>query len=239
MIRRYVAEFLGTFAIVFFGCGAIITLQGRGDAHLMVNAVFGLVVAASIYALGHISAAHFNPAISVGFAAVGKFPWRYVAPYALAQCLGAIAASSLHAALFPSQAAAVSFGATMPALDLVRTLVIEATITFFLMLVIVSVATDRRVDGAAPGLAIGMAVALCGLFAGPMTGCSMNPARSLGPALFARGQALAQYGVYVVGPIVGAVAAAALYEAIRGGDHHGQGAPNDLSEALRKVERLS
>ncbi|HWD38815.1 MAG TPA: aquaporin, partial [Fimbriimonas sp.] len=88
MIRRYVAEFLGTFAIVFFGCGAIATLHGQEAAHLMVNAVFGLVVAASIYALGHISAAHFNPAVTIGFAVAKRFPWRYVGPYVVAQALG-------------------------------------------------------------------------------------------------------------------------------------------------------
>ncbi len=224
MIRRLAAEFLGTFAIVFFGCGAIAT----GGSPLAVNAVFGLVVAASVYALGHISAAHFNPAVSVAFALVRRFPWRAVAPYVAAQCLGAVLASSAHALLFPRLAAPVRYGATLPNVDLPRTVGVEALLTFFLMLVIVSVATDRRTDGAVPGLAIGMAVAACGLFGGPLTGCSMNPARSLGPALWS-GSVL---WPYLLGPLVGAGLAALAYEAIRGGAEHGKGAPNDLAEAL-------
>ncbi|AIE86287.1 MIP/aquaporin family protein [Fimbriimonas ginsengisoli] len=237
MWRRYVAEGLGTFAIVFFGCGAIASLAGQPAAHLMVNAVFGLVVAASIYALGHISAAHFNPAVTVAFAVAKRFPWRYVPTYVASQLAGALAASGLHAVLFGGLAKAVGFGATQPTVDLARCLGIEATLTFFLMLVIISVATDRRANGAVPGLAIGMAVALCGLFGGPLTGCSMNPARSLAPALFAGGPALAAYWPYLVGPVIGACLAALVYEAIRGGDEHGQGAPNDLELALEKVRQ--
>ncbi len=108
--------------------------------------------------------------------------------------------------------------------------------TFFLMLVIIAVATDRRVNGAVPGLAIGLTVVFDVLIGGPVTGGSMNPARSLGPALFAGGAALANYWIYVVGPTLGAVIAARLYEAIRGGEQHAQGAPNDLYEALTEIE---
>src|ERR1700685_1449394 len=102
MMRRYIAEFLGTFAIVFFGCGTIATLAAGGGltAHLAINSVFGLVVAAAVYTLGHISAAHFNPAVSIGFASAGRFPWKYVAPYIAAQALGAIAASAVHFVFF-------------------------------------------------------------------------------------------------------------------------------------------
>lgn len=142
--------------------------------------------------------------------------------------MNALAASGLHALLFGSLASAASYGATMPTVDLARCVGIEAVLTFFLMLVIVSVATDGRVDGAVPGLAIGTAVAMCGLFGGPLTGCSMNPARSLAPAVFAGRRALADLWPYFVGPVLGAVLAAVVYEAIRGGDEHGQGAPNDL-----------
>lgn len=235
MNRRYVAEFLGTFAIVFFGCGSILSLVGKGDAHLMVNLVFGLVVAASIYALGHISAAHFNPAVTIAFAVAKRFPWKFVPGYVVAQMLGAIVASALHAFLLPGTAKAAAFGATIPSLDVSRALVTEVLLTFFLMLVIISVATDRRANGAIPGLAIGMAVALCGLFGGPLSGCSMNPARSLGPALYAAPMALPVLWIYFVGPVIGAVLGATIYEAIRGGDEHGQGAPNDLEMALEKV----
>lgn len=227
MRRRLAAEFLGTFAIVFFGCGAIAT----GGSPLAVNAVFGLVVAAAVYALGHISAAHFNPAVSVAFALAGRFPWRAVAPYVSAQAFGAVAASSSQAFLFGERVAAVRYGATLPHVDPLRTLGIEAILTFFLMLVVASVATDRRTDGAVPGLAIGMAVAACGLFGGPLTGCSMNPARSLGPALFAG----SVFWPYLLGPTLGAGAAALVYEAIRGGDEHGKDAPNDLEMALERT----
>lgn len=235
MIRRYVAEFLGTFAIVFFGCGAIATLHGQPAAHFMVNAVFGLVVAASIYALGHISAAHFNPAVTVGFAVAKRFPWKYAAPYIAAQVLGAVFGSFLHFAMIGDLASAVSFGATMPSGAAGVSVGMEVCLTFFLMLVIISVATDRRVNGAVPGLAIGMAVALCGLFGGPVSGCSMNPARSLGPAIFGGGAALGSYWIYVVGPVIGAALAAVVYEWVRGGDEHGKGAPNDLEVALERI----
>lgn len=216
MLRRCVAEFLGTFAIVFFGCGAIATLASHGVAgHLAINAVFGLTVAFAIYALGHVSAAHFNPAVTVAFAAGRHFPWREVPGYIIAQVLGAVAASGLHAAFFADQAREVSFGATLPALDLARTLAVEVVMTFFLMLVIVSVATDKRANPAIPGIAIGMTVAVCGLFAGPLTGSSLNPARSLAPSLFAGGTALSTVWVYLVGPVIGACLAAWTYAYVR------------------------
>lgn len=238
MMRRYVAEFIGVFLIVFFGCGAVATLAGGGSAaHLAVNLVFGLTVAGAVFSLGHISAAHFNPAVSVAFAIAGRFPWRYVLPYILAQLLGALAGAALQGALFPVLAGAVAYGSTMPGMDVLRAAGIEATITFFLMLVIISVATDRRVNGAVPGLAIGGTVALCGLFAGPLTGSSMNPARSLGPALIAGGEAMQALPLYLIAPVIGAAAAALLYEAIRGGDEHAQGAPNDLEIALEKISK--
>lgn len=235
MIRRYAAEFLGTFAIVFFGCGAIATLAHSQASVLAINAVFGMTVAAAIYALGHISAAHFNPAVTIGFALARRFPWKYVPLYILAQVLGAACASGLHFLLIPDLASSVSFGATIPTLEPIRALGIEAILTFFLMLVIISVATDRRVDGAVPGLSIGITVALCGLFGGPLTGCSMNPARSFGPELFSGGNSLSTMWLYIVGPIIGAGIAALVYEAIRGGDHHAQGAPNDLELSLLRI----
>lgn len=209
--RRCVAELLGTFAIVFFGCGSIVTLQQQ-DAHLMVNLVFGLVVAASIYALGHVSGAYFNPAVTVGIAATKHFPWKEVPAYLIAQISGAIAASALHFALFADKAKTAHYGATIPTASPGVAVVTEAIITFFLMLVITSVATDKRANPAIPGLAIGMAVAICGLFAGPITGCSMNPARSLAPALFAGGEPFAKVWIFFVGPTVGALLATITYQ---------------------------
>ncbi len=233
MGRRYGAELVGTFGIVF----APVALSGTGhlpggDSGLMAAAwVSGLSVLAMIYALGHISAAHFNPAVTLGFAVAGRFPRRYVMPYWAAQCAGAVLAAGLAALLFGP-----GHGAHVPAPGpLSRAVGTEAVLTFFLMLVIIAVATDRRVHGAVPGLAIGLTVVFDVLIGGPVTGGSMNPARSLGPALFAGGAALAHLWVYVAGPALGAVAAAALYELIRGGAHHAQGAPNDLYSALQDV----
>jgi len=233
MSRRYLAELVGTLGIVF----APVALSGTGhlpggDAGLMAAAwVSGLAVLAMIYALGHVSAAHFNPAVTLGFALVGRFPWRYVFPYAAAQCAGAVLAAALAALLFGP-----GHGAHVPAPGpAARAVSVEAVLTFFLMLVIIAVATDRRVNGAVPGLAIGLTVVFDVLIGGPVTGGSMNPARSLGPALFAGGPALTHLWVYAVGPVLGAAAAALLYEVIRGGERHAQGAPNDLYLALQDV----
>jgi MIP family channel proteins len=235
MNRRYAAEFIGTFGIVF--APVALAATGRlphGDGSLLGAAlVSGLAVLAMIYALGHISAAHFNPAVSLGFAVAGRFPWRYVPRYCASQFGGGIAAAALAALLFgPGR------GAHIPAPGPVwRDIGLEAALTFLLMLVIIAVATDRRANGAVPGLAIGLTVVVDVLIGGPVTGGSMNPARSLGPALFAGGPALAHYGIYVAGPALGAVIAARLYEAVRGGEQHAQGAPNDLYQALRDIER--
>ena len=234
MRQRYIAEFIGTFGIVF----APVALSATGtlpssDSGLMASAwVSGLSVLAMIYALGHISAAHFNPAVTLGFAVARRFPWRYVLPYLAAEFLGGITAAAVVALLFGG-----GYGAHIPYSGLVPAAVgIEAVLTFFLMLVIISVATDKRVAGAVPGLAIGLTVVFDVLIGGPVSGGSMNPARSLGPALFAGGAAMANYWIYVVGPILGALVAARLYEAIRGSEQHAQGAPNDLYQALHDIE---
>lgn len=235
MRQRYIAEFVGTFGIVF----APVALSATGnlsgsDGGLMAAAwVSGLSVLAMIYALGHICGAHFNPAVTLGFAVARRFPWRYVLPYWIAEFAGGITAAIVVALLFGS-----GYGAHVPAAGIVaRAIGMEAVLTFFLMLVIISVATDKRVAGAVPGLAIGLTVVFDVLIGGPVSGGSMNPARSLGPALFAGGNALMNYWIYVVGPVLGAVVAARLYEAIRGSEKHAQGVPNDLYEALRNIQR--
>ena len=233
MPRRYLAEGVGTFGIVFapVALSATSALHG-GDAGLTASAwVSGLSVLAMVYALGHLSAAHFNPAVTLGFAAAGRFPRRYVLPYWLSQLTGAVCAAGLVTLLFGP-----GHGTHVPTVAWPRAVLLESTLTFLLMLVISAVATDTRVHGAVPGLAIGLSVVVGVLIGGPVTGGSMNPARSFGPALFAGGAALSHLWVYVLGPALGAVCAARLYEALRGSGEHAQNAPNDLGEALAEIE---
>ena len=194
--------------------------------------VSGLAVLGMIYALGHISAAHFNPAVTLGFAVAQRFPWRFVLPYWAAQFAGGVGAAAMVAGMFGS-----GFGVHHPASgSLLRAVGIEAILTFLLMLVIIGVATDKRANSAVPGIAIGMTVVFDVLIGGPLTGGSMNPARTLGPALFGGYAALSAYWVYIVGPVLGAVSASLLYEAIRGGERHAHGAPNNLSVALETIQ---
>ena len=225
--KSYVAEFIGTFAIVFAPVAVSASAAlGHTDHGLLIAAlVSGLPVLTMIYALGPICAAHFNPAVTLGFALAKRFPWKFVLPYWVAQMLGSVAAASLAMLLF-----GIPSGAHIPAdpSAIVRNLGIETMISAMLMLVIMSVATDKRVSGTIPALAIGFTVVVGVLIGGPITGGSMNPARSFGPALFTGGAALASYWLYVVGPMVGASFAAFLYEAIRLDPEHAKGAPGDL-----------
>lgn len=233
MPRRYMAELVGTFGIVFapVALSASGSLRGADTGLLAAAWVSGLAVLAMIYALGHISAAHFNPAVTLGFAVAGRFPWRYVLPYSLAQVAGSSLAAATCALLYGP-----GHGVHVPGVGWPAAVGTETALTFLLMLVIISVATDKRVNEAIPGLAIGLTVVFDVLVGGPITGGSMNPARSLGPALFAGGHALMSYPIYVAGPVLGAVLAARVYEALRGSEEHAQGAPNDLYLALRHVE---
>ena len=234
MIRRYVAEFLGTFVIVFAPVAISASAHNGGDPSLLTAALAsGLAVLAMIYALGPISAAHFNPAVTLGFALARRFPWKYAAPYWSSQVLGGIAAAGCVSALFGP-----GFGTHVPVSpDLVfRNLGTEICITFILMLVIISVATDRRVSSAVPALAIGFTVVVGVLIGGPVTGGSMNPARSLGPALFAGGTALNSYWIYLTGPAIGAAIAACLFEWLRIDKEHAVGAPNELLDALEDIQ---
>jgi len=233
MRRRYVAEAIGTFGIVFApvalsGAGG---LRGAGSSLMAAAWVSGLAVLAMIYALGHISAAHFNPAVSLGFAVAGRFPWRFVAPYWIAQIAGTILAGGVAALLFGP-----GHGVHRTNVPAAQAVAIETVLTFFLMLVIISVATDKRAHDAVPGLAIGLTVVFDILIGGAATGGSMNPARTLGPALFGGVSALSHYWIYVAGPFLGAVLAARLYETIRGGEDHAKGAPNDLYLALGEIK---
>lgn len=208
------AEAFATFALVFGGCTAIVANARYGSLGATGVAVtFAAVIAVMVYATGHLSGAHINPAITVAFAATGHFPWRRVPSYVAAHLLGALAGGGLLAALFGSTAA---LGATAPAADvgLASAFVIEVAATSFLAFVIASVATDARATDPEDGLAIGLAVGLGALFAGPLTGGSMNPARSLGPALVA-GQ-LEAIWLYVTAPVFGSLGAMGFYELLRG-----------------------
>ncbi len=207
LARKALADAIGTFALVFAGCGAVVVDASTGAlGHLGVSGVFGLVVAVMIFATGHISGAHFNPAVTVAFAAAGRFPWKQVPAYVAAQLLASVAASLAILVLVGSEA---HLGSTLPATDPAHAVAVEALLTFFLMFVITAVATDGRAAGQLAAVAIGGTVALCALMGGPLTGASMNPARSLGPALVSG--ALADQWIYVAGPVVGAVAGAWTY----------------------------
>lgn len=210
--RRALAEFTGTFALVFAGCGAVMVGQRfpGSVAPGAVPVVFGLVVAAMIYAVGHVSGAHFNPAVTLAFSAVGRFRRGDLLPYWAAQCLGAVAAVALLALLLP---AGPGYGATLPSVGPLRALGWEAVLSFFLMFVITAVATDTRGHGALAGLAIGAVVCLDAFVGGPVTGASMNPARSLAPALWQG--SLDSLWIYLAGPAAGAMLGAWAYEQTR------------------------
>ena len=206
-MRIHVAEFLGTFGLVFFGCGAI--ANGLGPTSVAV--AFGLTIAVAIYALGHISGAHFNPAVSIGFAVGRHFPWSRVATYALAQVSGAVSgAAALRLTLGD-----VGLGVTQPALPLASALAWEIMMTALLMLVVTAVATDARAFGQGAALAIGGTVALAALVGGPVTGASLNPARSIGPAVVAGD--FSNLGLYLAGPITGSFLGALVYRYLRAG----------------------
>ncbi|HEX3428707.1 MAG TPA: aquaporin [Candidatus Limnocylindrales bacterium] len=205
-MRAHAAEFIGTFALVFFGCGAI----ANGLSPTAVALAFGLVIAVMIYAFGHISGAHFNPAVSLGFAVGRHLPWSTAVTYAVAQIAGAVGGAF---ALRLTLDQAVELGVTRPAGSDLQAFSWEVALTFFLMLVITSVATDIRAVGQAAALAIGGTVAVGALVGGPISGASMNPARSLGPALVSGD--LTGLWIYLVAPAVGAIGGALVYRLIR------------------------
>jgi MIP family channel proteins len=214
LARRAAAEGIGAFALVFAGCGAIVTdavHQGVLGA-VGVSLVFGLVIMAMVYATGHLSGAHLNPAVTVAFAMTRHFPRREAFAYIGAQLLGAIAAAALLLAVWPSRPA--DLGTTLPTVGTGSALAYEAVLTAFLMFVIMAVATDTRAVGAGAAIAIGGTVGLDALFGGPITGASMNPARSIGPALVS-GE-LHDLWIYVAAPLVGAAIGALAYQLVRG-----------------------
>ncbi|MEG4508026.1 MIP/aquaporin family protein [Microcoleus sp. F6_B4] len=213
--REALAEFLGTFILVFAGTGAVMVnkISQGAITHLGVSFVFGAVVAAMIYATGHISSAHLNPAVTLAFWASGFFPNKRVLPYILAQCAGAIAASTL---LLITLGKVANLGATVPLNgNWLQSLILETVLTFILMFVILGSGLDRRAPIGFAGIAIGLTVGLEAAFMGPITGASMNPARSFGPAIV--GGIWQHQWVYWVAPILGAQVAVLVYRIISNG----------------------
>jgi aquaporin Z len=200
-MKKLAAEFFGTFTLVFAGTGAIVIndVTNGTVTHVGIALTFGLVVLALIYAMGDVSGAHFNPAVTFGFWIGGRFPLKSVPSYVASQCAGALLASVLMRLLFPVHA---TLGATQPAGGAVQSFVLEIVLTWFLMLVILSVSTGAKEKGITAGIAVGAAIGLDALFAGPISGASMNPARSLGPALVS-GQ-VTQLWIYLLAPVLGA-----------------------------------
>jgi MIP family channel proteins len=212
LARRLAAEAIGTFALVFAGCGAImVDAKTHQLGHIGVAITFGLVIMFGIYAVGHISGAHFNPGVTFAFALSRHFPWSRALGYWGAQLTGALTAAALLRASLGNQA---DVGATLPSGSQGQAFLWELVLTFFLMFVIMAVATDTRAVGEAAAIAIGGTVGLDAMFGGPISGASMNPARSIGPALVSGN--LHALWLYILAPILGASLAALAYQFVRG-----------------------
>lgn len=211
-MKKYIAEFIGTFALVFCGTGAIVINQESGGAitHMGIAITFGLIVMSMIYALGNVSGAHLNPAVSIAFTIAKRFPAKTLLPYIISQLAGALVASAVLKLLFPTNE---TLGATIPAGSDMQSFVLEFILTFLLMFVIMSVSHGSKEEGMFAGLAIGGVVTLEAMFAGPICGASMNPARSIAPAIVS-GQ-LNSLWLYIAAPVLGAVVAVYLFNYIR------------------------
>lgn len=203
-MKNYLSEYIGTFLLVFCGTGAIIIDGQTGGAitHLGIAITFGLIVMVMIYSLGEISGAHINPAVTIAFAVAGRFATKKVLPYLIAQCAGAISASYLLFFILPGSD---NMGATIPSGTAMQSLIFECILSFILMLVILRVSTGAKEKGITAGMAIGSVVLLEAIFAGPVSGASMNPARSLGPAVVAGNYT--HLWIYFAGPLAGMLVA--------------------------------
>ncbi len=203
-MRTYISECIGTFSLIFCGTGAmtINEVTGGDVTHVGIAITWGLIVMAMIYAFGEISGAHFNPAVTIAFAYAKKFKWTEVPKYILAQATGAILASGALYFLFPESE---FLGGTIPIVDSMRAFILELLLTYFLMVVIINVSTGSKETGTMAGIAIGGVVLLEAMFAGPITKASMNPIRSLAPAIFSGNWE--QQWLYFIAPVIGALLA--------------------------------
>ena len=231
-MRSLAAELFGTFCLVFAGTGAVIVNDTHGGAvsHVGVALTFGLVVLAMIYAVGDVSGCHLNPAVTVGFAVTGRFSWGRVGPYVLTQCAGAGLAAGALRLMFPDH---LTLGSTLPAGPAGQSWAMEFVLTLMLMVVVLSVATGAKEKGLLAGVAIGAVIALEALFGGPVSGASMNPARSLAPAVVSG--RLEHLWVYLTAPVAGALAGVAVCRVIHSPGQCCQPA-RDARGALEELE---
>ena len=224
--RRLMAEGVGTGILVLFGAGSVVAALTLGEGQLdyaglgMISIAFGLVIALAIYAFGETSGAHINPAVTISLAAVGRFPWREVPHYAAAQAVGACVGAALIVAVFGGDAVDLGTGVTTIAdgTGYFQAIVAEAIGTYLLLLAIMALAVDKRAPAGWAGFMIGLAVVAAILLIGPLTGGSLNPARTFGPLLIntlGGGEtAWGELPAYLIGPIAGGVAAVVSYDAI-------------------------
>ena len=206
--RKYLSEFIGTFALVLFGTGAIVINQESGGqiTHPGISLTFGLVVMVMIFALGDVSGAHLNPAVTLAFAADSRFPKKDILPFILSQAMGALAASALLKLLFPANEL---LGSTFPSGSVWQSFIFEILLTFFLVLVIFNVSTGAKEKGITAAIAVGSTVGMEALFAGPVSGASMNPVRSLAPALISGH--MEHLWIYLSAPLTGALLAVFIH----------------------------
>lgn len=212
MKHRFFAEFLGTFVLVFAGTGAMVVNEITGGVigHTGIALTFGLVVAAMIYTFGDVSGAHLNPAVSIGFTIAGRLPAADLFAYITAQMLGALTASGMLKLLFPTS---TNLGMTLPSGDPTQSFLLEVILTAILMLTILSVSHGAKEKGMTAAIAIGAVVGLEAMFAGPISGASMNPARSLGPALVSWN--FEHIWLYPIATILGAIIAIPIFKITR------------------------
>ncbi len=226
-MKKYAAEAIGTFALVFAGTGAIVVNDASDGAitHVGIAITFGLIVMSMIYAIGDVSGAHINPAVTIAFWVAKRFDGKKVAPYIASQCLGAFAASGLLRVMFLEHS---NLGATLPAGTWWQSFVFEIVLTFLLMFVILNVSTGAKEKGIMAGAAIGSVVALEAMFAGPICGASMNPARSIAPAVVSG--ALSHFWIYLAAPVIGALLAVSGCRCVQ---HEGCCSADPLQEEMK------